>query len=487
MTLDQKQIQSVVESVLSRLAAANVTAAAPAPKKDGCGCGCAGSDGNYGVFTCVDKAADAAHHAHLKLKKAGIGARAKVIEIVKTLAVANAEPWGKFEMEETKIGRVDHKIGKLLITKNVPGVEYLRPDAMSGDGGIMMEEFAPFGVIGAILPVTHSVPTLTGNVISMVAAGNAIVFNPHPGGARSAAMAVREYNKAIERELGISNLITCIEQPTLDSFNLICKNEQIPLLAITGGPAVVSAAMKSGKRSICAGPGNPTVVVDDSADLARAARSVIEGGGFDNNLLCIGEKAVFVVGSVFNRFMEELEKAGAARLNAAQIDSLTKAAFTYKETDGGCSHAAVNRDLIGADPAVLARHAGANVSSSAPILFGETSADHPFVQEEQMMPMIPIVACPDFSTAVKHAKQAEHNYRHSAMIHTRNVDNMTAMAKEMDTTIFVKNGPSTAGLGLGGEGYLSYSIATTTGEGITTPKTFTRVRRCVLVDNLHII
>jgi aldehyde dehydrogenase len=351
----------------------------------------------------------------------------------------------------------------------------------------MMEEFAPFGVIGAILPVTHSVPTLTGNVISMVAAGNAIVFNPHPGGARSAAMAVREYNKAIERELGISNLITCIEQPTLESFNLICKNEQIPLLAITGGPAVVSAAMKSGKRAICAGPGNPTVVVDDSADLAKAARSVIEGGGFDNNLLCIGEKAVFVVGSVFNRFMEELEKAGAARLNAAQIDSLTKAAFTYKETDGGCSHAAVNRDLIGADPAVLARHAGATVSSSAPILFGETSADHPFVQEEQMMPMIPIVACPDFATAVKHAKQAEHNYRHSAMIHTRNVDNMTAMAKEMDTTIFVKNGPSTAGLGLGGEGYLSYSIATTTGEGITTPKTFTRVRRCVLVDNLHII
>ena len=472
MTLDQKQIQSVVESVLSRLVAANVTAAPTSAAAAGCGCGCGGGEGNYGVFTCVDKAADAAHHAHLKLKKAGVGARAKVIEIVKTLAVSNAEAWGKFEMEETKIGRLDHKIGKLLITKNVPGVEFLRPDAMSGDGGIMMEEFAPFGVIGAILPVTHSIPTLTGNVISMVAAGNAIVFNPHPGGARSACMAVREYNKAIERELGISNLITCIEQPTLDSFNLICKNEQIPLLAITGGPAVVGAAMKSGKRAICAGPGNPTVVVDDSADLAKAARSVIEGGGFDNNLLCIGEKAVFVVGSVFNRFMEELEKAGAARLNAAQVDALSKAAFTYKETDGGCSHAAVNRDLIGA---------------SAPILFGETSADHPFVQEEQMMPMIPIVACPDFVTAVKHAKQAEHNYRHSAMIHTRNVDHMTYMAKEMDTTIFVKNGPSTAGLGLGGEGYLSYSIATTTGEGITTPKTFTRVRRCVLVDNLRII
>lgn len=485
MTLDQAQIASVVESVLSRLSQSS--SPAPSNKKADCGCGCGGGGSDYGVFTCVDKAADAAHHAHLKLKKAGVGARAKVIEIVKTLAVSNAEAWGKFEMAETKIGRVDHKIAKLLITKNVPGVEFLRPDAMSGDGGIMMEEFAPFGVIGAILPVTHSVPTLTGNVISMVAAGNAIVFNPHPGGAKSAAMAVREYNKAIERELGISNLITCIESPTLESFDLICKNAQIPLLAITGGPAVVNAAMKSGKRSICAGPGNPPVVIDDSADLDRAAAAIIEGGGFDNNLLCIGEKAVFVVGSVFSRFMKAMEKAGAARLNSTQLDALTKAAFTYKETDGGCSHAAVNRDLIGADPAVLARHAGANISNNSPVLFAETSADHPFVQEEQMMPMIPIVSCPDFQSAVAAAKQAEHNYRHSAMIHTRNVDHMTYMAKEMDTTIFVKNGASTAGLGLGGEGYLSYSIATTTGEGITTPKTFTRVRRCVLVDNLRII
>ena len=485
MTLDQKQIQSVVESVLARLAAGNASAATA--KKDGCGCGCAGSDGKFGVFTCVDKAAEAAHAAHLKLKKAGVAARSRVIEIVKTMAVGNAEAWGKFEMEETKIGRLDHKIAKLLITKNVPGVEWLHPYALSGDGGIMLEEYAPFGVVGAILPVTHSVPTLTGNVISMVAAGNTVVFNPHPGGARSAAMAVAAYNQAIEREVGIANIITTIETPTLESFDLICKNPLIPLLAITGGPAVVKAAMASGKRAICAGPGNPMVVVDETANLAKAAAQIIEGAAFDNKLLCIGEKAVFVVGSVFSRFMEEMQKAGAFRLNAAQLASLTKAAFTYKETDGGCSHAAVNRELIGADPAVLAHHAGVNIPVGTQLLFAETDADHPFVQEEQMMPMLPIVSVPDFETAVVKAKQAEHNYRHSSIIHSLNVDHMTHMAKEMDTTIFVKNGPCTAGLGLGGEGYLSYSIATTTGEGITTPKTFTRIRRCVLVENLRII
>lgn len=488
-TIDPELLRSVVESVVARLAESQPKTAAPAPAaKPSCGCSSPSSGGERGVFTCVTKAAEAANDAHLRLKKLGVQGRAKVIEIVKGMAVANAEPWGKFEFEETKIGRLDHKIGKLQITKNVPGTEWLQPYAMSGDGGITLEEYAPFGVIGAILPVTHSVPTLTGNVINMVAAGNAIVFNPHPGGARSAAMAVRAYNEAIVREIGIDNLITTIEQPSLDSFDAICKNPLIPLLAITGGPAVVKAAMKSGKRAICAGPGNPVVVVDESADLARAARGIIEGGAFDNNLLCIGEKAVFVVASVFNRFCEELTKAGAARLNAQQLEKLTSVAFNVKPGEGGgCAHASVNRAYVGADPSKLAEVAGASIPNGTQLLFAETDADHLFVQEEQMMPMMPIVSCPDFETAVREAKRAEHNYRHSAIIHTLDVNHMTYMAKEMDTTIFVKNGASVAGLGLGGEGYLSYSIATTTGEGITTPKTFTRIRRCVLVENLRII
>ena len=489
MNLDHNQIQVIVESVLSRLVQGrDVDRPAPVATVVSAGaCNKGASGGKFGVFTCVNKAAEAASDAHHQLRKLGVAGRASIIGIVKGLAVANAEAWGRFEMDETKIGRVDHKIAKLLITKNVPGTEWLHPDAMSGDGGITLEEYAPFGVIGAILPVTHSIPTLTGNVISMVAAGNSIVFNPHPGGARSAALAVRAYNEAIYREIGIDNIITTIEQPSLESFDQLCKNAHVALLAITGGPAVVNAAMKSGKRAICAGPGNPTVVVDETADLAKAARQIIEGAAFDNNLLCIGEKAVFVLNSVFKRFCDELQKAGAARIDAQQLERLTSAAFTYQPGDGGCSHPVLNRSLVGADPGKLAGHAGVSIPADTQLLFAETDADHAFVQEEQMMPMLPIVAVPDFVTAVREAKRAEHNYRHSAIIHTKDVDHMTYMAKEMDTTIFVKNGPSVAGLGLGGEGYLSYSIATTTGEGITTPKTFTRIRRCVLVENLRII
>ncbi len=495
-SIDQDTLRSVVENVLKKLnnnnenAAPTTPAAIPVAATPATAESCAkepGIGGKHGIFKHVCQASEAAHCAFLQLKEMGVGARARIIEIVKEICVSNAEAWGKFELDETGIGRLDHKIGKLLITKDVPGVEWLQPAAMSGDDGIMLEEYAPFGVIGAILPVTHSVPTLTGNVISMVAAGNAIVFNPHPGGAKSAVMAARAYNQAIERELGIDNLICVIEEPTIETFNKICKNKHIALMAITGGPAVVQAAMESGKRSVCAGPGNPVVVVDDSANLEKAAAHIIEGAGFDNNLLCIGEKSVFVVESVFEPFMQAMEKAGALRLNAAQIDKLTSVAFNIENGAGGCAQAALNRDLIGMDAAILAKHAGVNAPAKLDLVFGETSADHPFVQKEQMMPMLPIVRVPDFKTAVALAKEAEHGYRHSAVIHSMNVDHMTYMAKAMDTTIFVKNGPSTAGLGLGGEGYLSYSIATTTGEGITTPKTFTRIRRCVMVENLRII
>ena len=223
--------------------------------------------------------------------------RAKVVEIVKELVTAQAVEWGRFEFEETKIGRLDHKIEKLQIVKLVPGVEWLKPYGLSGDHGITLEEYTPFGVVGAILPVTHSVPTLSGNIINIVAAGNSVVFNPHPGGARSAALAVRAYNEAIHAALGIENLVCTVEKPTLESFDALAKNEFVRLLCVTGGPGVVQAAMKSGKRAICAGPGNPPVLVDDTVDPDKAARDIIQGGAYDNNLLCIGEKQVFVLES----------------------------------------------------------------------------------------------------------------------------------------------------------------------------------------------
>ncbi|HXU77401.1 MAG TPA: aldehyde dehydrogenase family protein, partial [Methylomirabilota bacterium] len=251
--------------------------------------------------------------------------------------------------------------------------------------------------------------------------------------------------------------------------------------------AVVKAAMQTGKRAICAGPGNPPVLVDDTACMTRAAKAIIQGAAYDNNLLCIGEKEVFVLESVADRLMSEMEKAGAVRLSSPQLDQLTKAAFTFKEGHGaGCPEPVVNKALIGKDAAVLAKEAGVKVPEKTELLFAETGRDHAFVKEEQMMPFVPIVRVKSVEEGIEAAREAEHNYKHTSIIHSHDVEHMTAMARALDTTLFVKNGPCMAGLGLGGEGYLSYSIATPTGEGVTNPKTFTRVRRCVMVDNLRI-
>jgi aldehyde dehydrogenase len=504
--INETVIRDVVSEVLARLnggpaspkSAPTPTPQAPTQAKQSapaCGCGGKGHSaspspslrGKYGVFQDANEACAAAHESFRLLQQKGVAARRKIEEIVKTLADKNAEQWGRIEFDETKIGRLDHKVEKLKIIKLVPGVDWLRPDGRSGDHGITLEEYTPFGVVGAVTPSTHSIPTMSGNIVNIASAGNAVVFNAHPSAARCAATAVRAYNEAIYRETGIENIACIIEKPTMESFSAICKHEAVRLLLVTGGPAVVKAAMQTGKRAICAGPGNPPVYVDDTACMKRAATAIVQGAAYDNNLLCIGEKEVFALDNIADKLMAEMEKSGAVRLNNSQLDALTKAAFTFKEGQGGgCPHASVNRDFIGKDPSVLARAAGVNLPAGTQLLFAETDAAHPFVEEEQMMPFLPIIRVKSLEEGIEKSLEAEHGYKHTAIIHSHDVEAMTAMGRALDTTLFVKNGSCMAGLGLGGEGYLSYSIATPTGEGVTNPRTFTRVRRCVMVDNLRI-
>lgn len=479
--MDSSRIRSIVEEVMQRLHESGAPAA-PVPSA-----AVSSAKRRPGVFEKADDAIEAAHAAYLELAKQGLAGREKIVQVVKRLCHDNARSWGRLELDETGIGRLDHKIEKLLGIPNVPGTEWLSPHGMSGDHGITLEENCPFGVIGAVTPVTHSIPTIACNIVSMVAAGNSAVFNAHPAGAKCAVEAVAAFNEAVKHETGIENIATIIEEPGLDSFNAICAHELVKLLCVTGGPGIVNAAMKSGKRAICAGPGNPPVLVDETADLAKAAEGIILGGGYDNNLLCIGEKEVFVVKTVYRDFLQAFEAAGARKLSGSQLEQLTKAAFTTSGDGGGCSHPVLNRDLVGRDVSVLAEIAGAAIPADCPMLYAETDADHLFVIEEQMMPMIPIIAVDSVEEGIEKAKLAEHGYKHSSMIHSLNVRNMTRMARALESTLFVKNGACVAGLGSGGEGYASFSIATTTGEGITTPDTFTRRRRCVMVDNLSML
>jgi aldehyde dehydrogenase len=356
----------------------------------------------------------------------------------------------------------------------------MRSDARSDTTGLLVIERAPWGVIGMVLPATHSVPTLASNAINVIAAGNTAVFSPHPAGAKVAALALRAFNREIERELGIPNSITTVANATIRSAEELFHHPGVALICVTGGPSVVRAAAKSGKRVIAAGPGNPPVVVDETADLDNAAKSIVIGASFDNNLLCIAEKEVFVVASVFDAFISAMKRAGAYELNVAAIDRLTQAAFTF-DTDGkGCGRAHLKKDLIGKDVSVLAAAAGVQVPAGTDLLFGQTAEDHAFVQEEQMMPFVPIVRVPDVDAGIAASLKAEHNYRHTALIHSRNIHNVTKMARAMNTTLFVANAPCAAALGADAPSYMSFSIATPTGEGVTTPLTFTRERQVVV-------
>lgn len=443
--------------------------------------------GRFGIFTDVNEAVAAATTAFDQLSERTMEERKRIIDHIRRISIDQCEELGTMEMHETKIGRLEHKIEKLkTLGLRTPGIEFMRSEVFSGDHGLAVIEHAPFGVIGAITPVTHSLPTITGNAVSMIAGGNTLVVNPHPSGRKVAVEGVRRFNEAIYRDLGIDNLICVMAEPTIETADAIFKHRGVKLICVTGGPAVAKAALQSSKRAIVAGPGNPPVVVDETADLDRAARAIILGASYDNNLLCISEKEVFVVDKVFDAMMTAMDRAGAVRLNSKEITALTKAAI-ITVGEGKDKHDVANKDFIGQDAALLAKAAGKSISPKTELIFGETDEHNPFVPVEQMMPFVPFVRVRDVDEAIAKAKHYEHGFRHTSIIHSHDVRNMTKMGRALDTTLFVKNGPCMAALGLGGEGYLSFSIATPTGEGVTTPLTFTRERRCSLIDDLRIL
>jgi aldehyde dehydrogenase len=475
---NEELVATIVQEVLARLPAAAPPIPAPPPPRRV-------STGRDGVFSTVDEAVGAARESQPRLAAMGLQERGRIVDLIRRLCEVHAEEWGKSELDETKIGRLDHKIEKLRIIKRVLGVEALRTEARTDVDGYSLIEPSPWGVVAMALPATHSAPTLASNAINVLAAGNAAVFSPHPAAARIAARALQAFNRAIEQETGLRNSICCVEAPSIESTQELFRHPDVALICVTGGPAVVRAALGAGKRVIAAGPGNPPVLVDPCADLEKAARDIVAGASWDNNLLCIGEKEVFVVERATDGLVAAMTRAGAVLLDERQVEALTRAAFTFDEK-GGKRRAHVKGDLVGRDVRVLAEAAGVRVPEGTDLLIGETTDDHPFVVEEQMMPFLPIVRVRSTEAGIEAARRAEHGYRHTALIHSRNLGNVAEMARVMNTTLFVHNAPCSAALGVGGPGHLSYSIATPTGEGVTTPLTFTRQRQLTLRGPLRI-
>jgi acyl-CoA reductase-like NAD-dependent aldehyde dehydrogenase len=393
----------------------------------------------------------------------------------------------EWAVRESGLGRVEDKLKKNpLLYEKTPGPEILEPKVFTGDDGLTLCERAPFGVIASITPTTNPTETVICNAIAMVAGGNAVVFNAHPAAREVTNFTVDVLGRAIALAGGPRNLLTAVREPSIESAQALMSHPGVRLLVVTGGPGVVREAMGSGKKVIAAGPGNPPAVVDETADVERAARHIVNGATLDNNIVCIAEKEIVAVAAIADRLREALRAQPALELTPEQVAAVEQVIIA-KRPGPGSPHGEIQRRFVGKNAAVILGEIGVTAGPELRLLFAEVERDHPFVQMELMMPVLGLVRVPDVEAAISFAREVEHGNHHTATMHSRNVESMSRMARVIDTSIFVKNGPSYAGCGLDGEGYTSFTIASPTGEGLTTAVHFTRERRCTLKDSFRIV
>ena len=484
MELTQQQIESIIKDTVSKLAgsgAAFTETAAAASTYSGT---------RQWLCDTAEEAIASAKAAQKELAQMSLEQRGKIIAAMRKAAVDNALNLAKMANEETGYGVVENKVAKnILAAEKTPGIEDLKTGAISGDNGLTITEMAPYGVIGSITPSTNPTSSVINNSISMIAAGNSVVYNPHPAAKKCSIEAMRILNEAIVAAGGPQALICSPKEPDMDTSKVIMNHRDVKILSITGGEAVVGVAMKTGKKVIAAGPGNPPVIVDETAIISEAAKDIVDGASFDNNVLCIAEKEVFVVDTVADALLSGMAANGALRVYGTDIDKIVKTVFENKDGKYVINRGKylINRKYVGKDASVILRDSGIQFVGKPRLIIAAVEENHPFVTTEMLMPVLGVVKVRNVDEAIEKAIIAESQCHHTAMMHSQNVSNLSKAARALDTTIFVKNAPSYAGLGFNGEGYASLTIATPTGEGVTSAKSFTRFRRCVLHGNFRII
>jgi acyl-CoA reductase-like NAD-dependent aldehyde dehydrogenase len=487
--IDAGRIDSIVERVVKRLesqGALEAPAAGTPPRRVAAAAPVARASASGPVFATPDEAAAAARQAFLDLGETSLETRDAMVAACRHTVEDHVREISELAVRETGLGRVDDKIRKnLLVGRKTPGTEILVPFAKSGDRGLVLEEHAPYGVILSVAPSTNPTETVINNGIGMLAGGNATIFAPHPGAREVSLRMVRLMEEAARSAGGPPNVFTSIAEPSIEATQGLMRHPKVRLLVVTGGGAVVQEAMSVGKRAITAGPGNPPVVVDTTADLDAAARGIYFGASFDNNIVCTDEKEVIAVDRVRRTLLDRLVALGAYELKGRELDLVRKTVIA--EERGGRRPSKQNRELIGKDAAVILEAAGISGPRETRLLVAEVDEGHPFLWTELMMPVIGVAAARDVDAAIDFAKEVEGGNFHTASMYSKNVDKLSRMARVIDCSIFIKNGPNYAGLGEGGEGYTSFTIASPTGEGMTTARSFTRFRRCTLVDSFRIV
>ncbi len=469
MDVRREEVAALVERVLARMREGEPTARPEVPRDP------------HGAYARVDDAVAAAERAHRTLTSLSLDKRKEIVASIRRRTAEAVHSLSQLAHDETGLGRTEDKVKKnLLVIWKTPGPEILEPGAYTGDDGLTLVERAPYGVIGSITPCTNPTETIINNGIGMVAGGNAVVFNTHPLAKGVSATCIDVMNRASIEVGGPDDIVTCVADPTIASANEVMRHAGTALVVVTGGGEVVKAAMNSGKKCVAAGPGNPPVVVDETADLDVAARGIVMGASLDNNIVCTDEKEVLAVSSIFDELLDKVVAAGAVRIRNHQIARLEKLVLTPDK-------AHIDRKWVGKSASVLLKEIDVPFDGDPRLVVCEVPFDHPFVQHELLMPIIGFVRMKDVDEAIERAVHVEHGFRHTASMYSRNIESLHTMARVIDTSIFVKNAPNYAGLGLGGEGYTSFTIASPTGDGLTTARTFTRERRCTLAGYFRIV
>lgn len=477
LRLEDEEIRAVIERVRRKVGRLETV---PSPKMSG------STAAGGGVFSSIDEAVEAARLSQLEFRDLGLEKRREIVENIRRVTRTHIAEMSRRAVEETGIGRRDDKEKKnALVIEKTPGPEDLEPQVWTGDEGLTITEYAPFGVIGAIAPTTNPTSTIINNSIAAISAGNGIVFNAHPNAKEISVQTIRWINGAIVEAGGPGELVTAIPEPTIASAQELMRHPDTRILVITGGPGVVEEARKTRKRSILAGPGNPPVVIDQTADFELAGREIVRGASFDNNLICVDEKEAFVVESVADELLRAMEKSGAYLLSRYELKALEKKIF--REIGAPGSPGRLNPEFIGKDARVILSAIGVSVGDEIRLAVAEVPMEHPLVWTEQMMPVFPVVRVRHVDEAIDFAVRAEQGRSHTASIFSRDVDAITRMARRADCSIFVANAANVAGLGDGGEGFSSFSIATPTGEGLTRPRSFSRERRMTIAGGLRIV
>lgn len=493
MNINEEQISSIVDRVVESIASVSkappsprpspprgenegIPTSRPSPKREE-----GKSEEPIGAFDDIEPAIHAAEKAYWEYKSVPLWQRKNIIEAIREICRQNINEISRLGVTETKMGRFEDKIRKNAAAINkTPGIEDLEPLTWTGDNGLTLLEKAPYGVIGSITPCTNPSETIICNGIGMIAGGNSVVFNPHPTAKKTSVFTINLMNKAIISEGGPPNLLTTIVNPTIESAQNLMKHPKIGLLVVTGGPAVVATAMKSGKRVVAAGPGNPPVVVDETADIDKAAKDIVISASTDNNIICVIEKVIIATRPAAEALKKALVKHGSVELTSYQAKRLEKIIIDPSGTGP-------NKNWVGKDIQLILKEIGMDVDPSKRLAITETGPDHPFARLELLMPVLPFIRADNIDHAIDMAYELEGGCFHTASIHSKNIEHLHKMAVRMNTAIFVKNGPALAGLGLGGEGPVSFTIASPTGEGVTTARHFTKIRRCVVSGYFRIV